>query len=140
MTTIRRHAPLPALLVAASLTLTACSASGSSSATPPTSPASSPSSAAGSPSALAAAPSATPSPQPCTSHSCIIDDAKQLVGSVAKDESVITAMSCEESTVKHLAPGIWSVRCTATYSDGSQVAGIATVLLEQGKITWEPTS
>jgi hypothetical protein len=69
-----------------------------------------------------------------------VDDAKQLVGSVAKDESVITAMNCHESTVKHAAPGIWTVDCTATYSDGTQVGGIATVLLSQGKITWEPTS
>jgi len=133
-TTVRRSAPLAILALAAALT--GCAASASSSSTPP--PASPTSAAAPSASALAAAPSPTPSPQPCTAHSCIVDDAKQLVGSIAKDESVITAMSCYESTVKHAAPGIWTVDCTATYSDGSQIAGIATVLLSQSKITWEP--
>lgn len=126
-------------LIAAALAILAtagCASLSSSSSSPAGTP-----SAAGAPSASAlAAPSATASPPPCTTHACIVQDAKQtLVGAVAKDESVITAMSCRESTVKHAAPGIWTVDCTATYSDGSQVGGIATVLLSQGKVTWEPT-
>ena len=136
--TTRRHAPIALLILVSALALTGCA---STTTTTVRAPSSAPPAAAPSASALAAAPSATPSPSEvaCTTHSCIVDDAKQLVGSVAKDESVITAMDCRSSTVKHAAPGIWTVSCTATYSDGSQVAGIATVLLSQSKITWEPT-
>jgi hypothetical protein len=135
-------------LIAAAITVLAlagCASAGSSSGGPPpptgtaANPAGSPSAAAPSSPALAAAPSATASPPPCTTHSCIAQDAKGLVGAVAQDESVITAMDCYQSTVKHAAPGIWTVDCTATYSDGSQVSGIATVLLSQDKVTWEPT-
>ncbi len=92
--------------------------------------------AAGPPSASAAASSA-----PCTTASCIITDAKQaLVGGVAKDESVMTALSCRKFTVKNPDPGVWTVQCTATYSDASVYAGIASVLLSQNKATWEPTN
>jgi Protein of unknown function (DUF2510) len=77
----------------------------------------------------------------CTTASCIVTDAKQsLVGVVAKDESVITALSCKQSTVKNPDPGVWTVQCTATYSDGSEWDGIASVLMSQNKVTWEPTS
>lgn len=107
-------------LITAALVILAtagCTSTGSSSAgrpPPPTGSAGSPSSAAGQPSSSAgeassAAGSPSASVAPCTSHSCIVDDAKQLVGSVAEDESVITAMDCYESTVKHAAPGIWTV-------------------------------
>lgn len=126
------------VLVAAALTLTGCaSTSSSGSSTPPPASASAPAAQPSTP--ALAAPSDTSSPPPCTTHACIVDDAKQLVGSVAKDESVITAMDCYKSSVKHAGPGIWTVSCTATYSDGSQVGGIATVLLSSGQITWEPT-
>lgn len=95
--------------------------------------------AAPSSSALAAPPSPAASQEPCTTHSCIVADAKGLVGSVAKDESVLTAMSCYSSTVKHAAPGVWTVHCLATYSDGSQWDGIASVLISANRVTWEPT-
>ena len=142
MSKTRRYAPLAALLfAAAALSLTACAASSSSpsAASPPPLFASSAAPVAATTTAPAPSPSPSPSEVACTSRACIISDAKQLVGDVAKDESVITAMACEESTVKHLDPGIWSVHCTATYSDGSQVDGIATVLLTSSQVTWEPT-
>jgi hypothetical protein len=90
-------------------------------------------------SALASAPSAAASPAPCTTHACVVEDAKGLVGDVAKDESVLTAMSCYESTVKNPDPGVYTVHCLATYSDGSQWDGIASVLISKGQLTWEPT-
>lgn len=77
---------------------------------------------------------------PCTSNSCIVQEAKQsLVGDVAKDESVITALSCTQSSVKNPDPGVYTASCLATYSDGSQWNGIASVLISQNKVTWEPT-
>jgi hypothetical protein len=76
----------------------------------------------------------------CTSNSCIAHDAKQsLTGAVAKDESVITGLSCDQSTVKNPSSGVYTVSCTATYSDGSRWGGIASVLISQNKATWEPT-
>ena len=137
MTPTRRPVLTLLLILASALALAGCA---STTTTTVRAPSSAPAAAAPSASALAAAPSATPSPSEvaCTSHSCIAQDAKGLVGAVAQNESVITAMSCEESTVKHLGPGIWTVRCTATYSDGSRVAGTATVLTSQDKVTWEP--
>ena len=76
----------------------------------------------------------------CTSNSCIAQDAKQsLTGVVAKDESVITGLSCDQCTVKNPSQGVYTVSCTATYSDGSRWAGIASVLISQNKTTWEPT-
>ncbi len=143
----RRHAPLALLLIAAALALTALTGCAGTTTTTVRTPASapaasaaaagSPSSAAGSPSTAAGSPSA--SAAPCTTHACIAQDAQGLIGGVAKDESVMTALSCQESTVKHLGPGIWSVRCLATYSDGAQWDGIATVLLSSSQVTWEPT-
>jgi hypothetical protein len=122
-----------ALILAAALALSGCAPrdSGTPAANPPAAPASA--------SALAAPPSPASSPQPCTTHACIVTDAKGLVGSVARDESVVTAMSCYSSTVKHPAPGVWTVRCVATYSDGSRWGGIASILTSQDKVTWEPT-
>jgi len=135
MTAIRRlTAPV---ILAAALALTGCGTV-SSLAAPASTPASSaPPAAAPSSSALAAPPSPAASPAPCTSHACIVYDAQGLVGAIAKDESVLTKMDCYQSTVKHAAPGIWTVSCLATYSDGSQWDGIATVLLTSGQVTWE---
>lgn len=68
-----------------------------------------------------------------------MQDAQQtLVGAVAKDESVITALSCTGS-VKNPDPGVYTVSCVATYSDGSKWDGPASVLTSQNKATWEPT-
>ena len=76
----------------------------------------------------------------CTSNSCITQDAKQsLTRAVAKDESVITGLSCNASTVKNPDSGVYTVSCLATYSDGSEWDGIASVLISQNKSTWEPT-
>jgi len=69
-----------------------------------------------------------------------VDDAKQLVGNTASDGSVITKMSCDQSTVRHAAPGVWTVHCTATYSDGSQWDGIASVLLSKSQVSWQAQS
>lgn len=87
-----------------------------------------------------AAPVAAPSPTgPCTTNGCIITDAKTMVGDVAKDESVLTKMTCKQSTVKQPTPGVYTVHCTSTYSDGSVYAGVASVLILQDKVAWEPT-
>jgi hypothetical protein len=140
MTATRRSTP-SLLLLAAALSLAGCGTAASTATTAPTrtaTPAAATSPAAA-PSSPAPAPSPSASPAPCTSRSCIVYYAKSLVGGIAQSESVMTAISCDSSTVKHLAPGIWSVRCTATYSDGQVWDGIATVLLTQGKVTWEPT-
>ena len=75
----------------------------------------------------------------CTTHECIVEDVTQLVGVTTATGSVITAMSCDQSTATRAAPGIWTVDCTATYTDGTQGDGIATVLLAQNKATWKPT-
>jgi len=61
------------------------------------------------------------------------------VGGVAKDESVMTALTCYPSTVRNPDPGIYTVSCLATYSDGSQWDGIASVLLSQNQVTWQAT-
>lgn len=130
------------LALAASLLLLAgCASAGSSSAAggppPPINSAGSPA-AAGEPSTAAGSSSA--SAPPCTTHACVIEDAKSsLVGGVAKDESVMTALTCYSSTVKNPDPGIYTVQCRASYSDGSEWDGIASVLLSQSKVTWEPT-
>lgn len=134
---MRPRSAAPLILAALFLSGCAASASSTSSSTPPPPSSSAPAAQPSTP--ALAAPSDTSSPPPCTTHACIVADAKQLVGSVAKDESVITAMNCRQSSVHHAGPGIWTVSCTATYSDGSQVGGIATVLLSTGQLTWEPT-
>ena len=137
--TTRRTAALAILILAAALSAAGCGASSSSTTT--TTHTAAPAAATSAP-AAATTPAPTPTPTPsevaCTSHSCIIQDAKSLIGGVAKDESVMTAMSCQSSTVKHLDPGIWSVHCNATSSDGSVWAGIATVLLTSSQVTWQP--
>jgi len=142
MTPARKYA-LAAFPLAAAFALTGCGTVSSLTAPASHPPSSTAPAAAPSSSALAAPPAPTPDPSPsevdCTSHACIISDARSLIGGVAKDESVMTAMSCQDSTVKHLGPGIWSVRCAATYSDGSVWDGIATVLLTSSQVTWEAT-
>ena len=76
----------------------------------------------------------------CTTASCIICDAESLKGTVAKDNSVMTAVACNASTVRQVVSGTWTVHCTVTYSDGSKWAGIASVLTGKGEVDWEPTS
>ena len=51
----------------------------------------------------------------------------------------MTGLHCYQSSVKNPDPGIYTVSCLATYSDGSEWDGIASVLLSQSKVTWEPT-
>lgn len=62
-----------------------------------------------------------------------------MVGTVAKDNSVLTKMKCRKSTVKQPTPGVYTVHCTATYSDSSAWSGIASVLLKQDRVAWQPT-
>jgi len=76
----------------------------------------------------------------CTTASCIVPDAESLKGDVAKDNSVITGVTCTPSTVRQVVSGTWTVHCTATYSDGSKWAGIASILTGKGDVDWEPTS
>jgi hypothetical protein len=76
----------------------------------------------------------------CTTNSCIAADAETLKGTVAKDNSVMTKVTCREVTVKQVVSGTYTVHCTATYSDGSVWGGIASVLTAQGNIEWEATN
>jgi len=96
--------------------------------------------AAGAPSsAPSAAPSAEPSSGPCTTRACIAADAQGMTGTVAKDNSVLTKMKCRKATVRQPTPGVYTVHCTATYSDGSVWTGIASVLTSQGRVAWQAT-
>lgn len=76
----------------------------------------------------------------CNARSCVVSTVKQtLVGTVAKDESVITGMTCRPGTIKQNAGDTWTVSCTASYSDGSKWSGFATIVVSQTKVTWQPT-
>ena len=91
-------------------------------------------------SAMAAA-SASAASQPCATRACIVQDAEQsLPGGIAEDNAVATKAKCYKSTVKHHAAAkTWSVECTVDYTDGTSATGIANLLLDQDKITFEPT-
>lgn len=126
-------------LIASAITIAAlagCASTGGTTAATGAQPSAVPSSAPSSEPSAAAAPSSAP----CTTRACIVADAKTLVGSVDKGNAVLTKMSCRKSTAKKVAPGVYTVHCNASYSDGGIWAGIASVLLEQGKVTWEATS
>ena len=141
MSTIRRHAPLAVLILAAAFALTGCAAAATSSGgpPPPSTGAGSPSAAAPSASALAAAPSATASAAPCTSHACIVQELDQsLVGGIDQADAVATKVHCYESTVKDQGNGTWTASCMVTYSDGSTADGTGTVDTSQDKVTFEP--
>ena len=98
------------------------------------------SSGSSSPSAdSAGSPSSSPS-SICTTNACIVSDAEGLKGTVAKDNSVMTKVTCRASTVKQVVSGTYTAGCTVTYSDGSVWDGIASVLTGSGNIDWEPTS
>ena len=87
----------------------------------------------------AGSPSSSPS-SICTTNACIASDAEGLKGTVAKDNSVMTKVTCRASTVKQVVSGTYTVDCAVTYSDGSVWDGIASVLTGSGDIDWEPTS
>jgi hypothetical protein len=83
------------------------------------------------------------SPGTCTTASCISAGAERLTGDkgeVAGDNSVMTKVTCQQSTVKQVIPGTYTVQCTVTYADGAKWAGIASVLTSTGEVDWEPTS
>jgi len=86
------------------------------------------------------APAGSPSSAVCTTNACIASDAEGLKGTVAKDNSVMTKVTCRTSTVNQVVSGTYTVNCTVTYSDGSVWNGIASVLTVSGDIDWEPTS
>jgi hypothetical protein len=96
--------------------------------------------------APSSAPSAAPGPAPdpaastaCTTDSCIsVSLQRSLVGLVAKDDSVITGATCYAQTVKRNAGNTYTARCHVTYSDGTEYAGFATLLVAQGEVSWEP--
>ena len=145
-----RSRPLAVFLFAAvvALSLAACSSATSGSAPDPA--AASAASARASQSSVAAAQSAIASEvasqsaaadAPCTSNACIAETAEQsLPGAVAGDNSVVTRAACYKRTVVHHAEaGDYTVKCRAYYSDGTSVTGLANVLLDQDKITFQPT-
>ena len=138
--TTRRHAPIALLILVSALALTGCA---STTTTTVRAPSSAPPAAAPSASALAAAPSATPSPSEvaCTSHSCITQDAEQsMVGTTAKDGSVITKADCFKSTVKANPGDTYTVSCDIAYTDGTVWNGLVTLLLASNQISWQPES
>src|SRR5262249_23504810 len=71
---------------------------------------------------------------------CIVTDAKGLNGTVPQANSLMTGVTCKQSTVKQVVPGTYTVHCTITYSDGAVWRGIASVLTKSGGVEWEPTS
>ena len=86
------------------------------------------------------APAAAASSTTCTTKACIVIYAETLKGGVAKDNSVMTKITCKKSTVKQVVSGTYTVHCTATYSDGMVAKGIASVLLAgNGQVEWEAT-
>lgn len=87
-----------------------------------------------------APPQAPASSAPCTTRACIVADAEGLKGTVAKDNSVMTKVTCSASTVKQVVPGTYTVHCTVTYSDGAVWRGIASVLTGKDEVDWEPTT
>jgi len=76
----------------------------------------------------------------CTTKACIASDAETLKGSVAKDNSVMTAVTCQPSTVQQVVSGTYTVHCAVSYSDGSKWDGLADVLTTQGRVDWDPTT
>ena len=137
----------PALLLVAAVALTVAACS---SADPGPAAAASAASARASQSSVAAAQSAIASEvasasaaanAPCTTNACIAETAEQsLPGAVAGDNSVVTRAACYKRTVVHHAEaGDYTVRCRAYYSDGTSVTGLANVLLDQDKVTFQPT-
>ena len=76
----------------------------------------------------------------CNASSCVVVTVqKSLTGMVAKDESVITGITCQPGTVRQNPGQTWTVACTATYSDGRVSNGLATIVVSEAKVTWEPT-
>jgi Tfp pilus assembly protein PilX len=148
------HARQALLIPAAAAILAAagCASSSTSTRTGPTpnpeasasfsSAAAARSSAEASFSSATAAAASSAANTPCTTKACIAQDAEQsLPGAVAADNSVITKATCYKRTVvHHAAAKTYTVQCTAYYSDGTSVTGYANLLLDQNKITWEPTS
>jgi hypothetical protein len=95
----------------------------------------------GSPPQGSPAPPASPaSAPPCTTDACIVTDIKGLVGTVAKDDSVMTKVTCKTGSVSRKAAGVWTATCTVTYSDGDVAKGIGTVDETQDEVTFEPAS
>jgi hypothetical protein len=129
----------PASLIAiAAIAMTAgCGSLGSTTAAQPPVSAAPPSSSAP---ALASA-EAQPSSEPCTTHACIVQDLDEnLVGLVARDESVTTKAVCYKKTVRyHKAADTYSATCLITYSDGSTATGTGNLLVSAKKVTFEPT-
>jgi hypothetical protein len=86
------------------------------------------------------APVAAASSASCSTKACIASDAETLKGTVAKDNAVMTKVACKSSTVTQVVPGTYTVHCTATYSDGTEWRGIASVLTSKEEVAWEPTT
>ena len=59
---------------------------------------------------------------------------------MAKDNAVMTKVTCKKSTAKQVVTGTYTVHCTITYSDGMVACGIASVLTGKGEVDWEPTT
>jgi hypothetical protein len=65
---------------------------------------------------------------------------RNLKGTVAKDNAVMTKVACKSSTVTQVVPGTYTVHCTVAYSDGAEWRGIASVLTFKEEVDWAPTA
>jgi hypothetical protein len=63
---------------------------------------------------------------------------RTLPGTEAKDGSVMTKVTCYESTVKANPGDTYTVSCNVSYSDGEVWSGYATVLEASQQVSWEP--
>jgi hypothetical protein len=121
---MNRSASFVAFAVTTALALAGCVSTGDAGGTP----SGPPPAAAGSPSVPA-----------CTSNACITSVIqKSLLGIVAKDDAVVTAATCQPSTLKRNAGGTYTVTCKVTESDGNVSSGYANAVPSTGTITWDP--
>ena len=63
-----------------------------------------------------------------------------MVGTTAKDGSVVTKADCYKSTVQANPGDTYTVSCDITYTDGSVWNGLVTLLLASDQISWQPQS
>lgn len=75
----------------------------------------------------------------CTTNACIARGiAGSLTGVIAKDESVMTHVSCKAASVKRNPDGSWTADCTVDYSDGSVWDGFGNYVPAKDRVTFQP--
>lgn len=63
-----------------------------------------------------------------------------MVGTTAKDGSVVTKAVCFKSTVQANPADTYTVSCDITYTDGTVWNGLVTLLLASDQVSWQPES